>query len=73
MRKIDPRKELERLEKKHSTLKARVKELDTRSFLTTDEQLEVLELKKKKLNVKDEIEEVRRSYPPELLTGSGGE
>lgn len=73
MRKIDPRRELERLEKKHTTLKARVKELDGRSFLTADEQLEISELKKKKLNVKDEIEEVRRSYPPELLTGSGGE
>ena len=68
-RAVDPRKEIERLEKKHSTLKERVQEMDRRSFLSAEEQLEVAELKKKKLSVKDEIEEVRRSYPPELLTG----
>ena len=68
-RAVDPRKEIERLEKKHSSLKERVHELDSRSFLSSSEQLEVAELKKKKLSVKDEIEEVRRSYPPELLTG----
>ena len=68
-RAVDPRKEIERLERKHSNLKERVKELDQKSFLNPDEQLEVAELKKKKLSVKDEIEEVRRSYPPELLTG----
>jgi hypothetical protein len=68
-RAVDPRKEIERLEKKHSYLKERVHEIDSRSFLSAEEQLEVAELKKKKLSVKDEIEEVRRSYPPELQTG----
>ncbi len=72
-RAVDPRKEIEWLERKHSSLKERVQELDRRSFLSPSEQMEIAELKKMKLSIKDEIEEVRRSYPPEQLTGTGGE
>ncbi len=54
-RRIDPSKELERLEKRHRTLKDRVAEFESRLTLTSQEQLDLQKLKKEKLATKDAI------------------
>jgi len=43
------------LQQTHTQLDERVKELDRRAFLTPSEQLELTELKRKKLAIKDRI------------------
>lgn len=53
--KVDPSKELSRLERRHKKLKERVAAYDARVFLNTSEQLEVAALKKEKLATKDMI------------------
>lgn len=53
--KVDPTKELSRLERRHKKLKDRVAEYEARVFLNTSEQLEVAALKKEKLATKDLI------------------
>jgi len=47
-------------ETRHRELSKRLDELGRRAFLTPAEQLEVAELKKHKLKVKDEIHALRR-------------
>lgn len=47
--------QVRRLEAQHRTLGAKVAELDARSYLTTREQVELIELKKKKLAAKDAL------------------
>lgn len=58
-RPIDSQKNLERLERKHQRLKARVAELDSRAFLTASEQVERVRLKKQKLATKDMLVNAR--------------
>jgi uncharacterized protein YdcH (DUF465 family) len=48
-------------EARHRALDARLKELGQHAYLTPDEQVEVVELKKQKLKAKDEIHELRRA------------
>ena len=61
-RPIDPQKQLRRLEKKHEKLKAKVSQMeDGRSYLTASEEMQMRELKKKKLATKDELEVLRRN------------
>ncbi|MBZ0121862.1 MAG: YdcH family protein [Sandaracinaceae bacterium] len=55
-RRNDPSKELERLEKRHQRLKARVAEYESQLTLTTSEQLNLQKLKKEKLATKDAIQ-----------------
>lgn len=55
-------KNLERLERKHQKLKARVAELDSRAFLTATEQVERMRLKKQKLATKDMMIKVREQH-----------
>ncbi len=43
----------------HRTLDARIQELAQSSYLTPTEQIEVAELKKQKLKLKDEIQALR--------------
>lgn len=52
-RKLDWQSQLERLEKRHWALKQQIAELDRQRFLTTSEQLALLDLKKQKLATKD--------------------
>lgn len=54
-------KMLMRLEKKHETLKARVRELEGRPWISSAEQVECNQLKKRKLAAKDAMEELRAS------------
>ncbi len=58
-RPIDSHKQLQRLERKHQSLKARVAELDDRAFLTAQEQVERNKLKKQKLATKDALTVVK--------------
>lgn len=57
-------KEINHLEKKHAALKEQVSNLDSRTFLTSDEQTQRAELKKQKLRTKDKLERVRRDSEP---------
>ncbi len=64
MRKIQPRSieskvQLERLQRKHAELAREVDALDQRRALSSNEELELHTLKRRKLRMKDEIEEVR--------------
>ena len=59
-RKIDPRFQIERLEKRHVALKEQIAELDSHRYLTVAEQLLVHELKKEKLATKDLLVGLRR-------------
>ncbi|HRI69464.1 MAG TPA: DUF465 domain-containing protein [Polyangium sp.] len=43
----------------HRTLDSRIQELARRSYLTPNEQIEVADLKKQKLKLKDEIQAMR--------------
>lgn len=54
-RRIDPVKEISRLEKRHKTLKERVAEYESRLTLTTKEQLALQKWKKEKLATKDAL------------------
>lgn len=58
-RPIDSHKQVQRLERKHQELKARVAELDSRAYLTVTEQVERIRLKKQKLATKDALARAR--------------
>lgn len=60
-RKPDMQFQIDRLERKHSELSARIAELDRQLFLSTYEQVLVTALKKEKLAAKDAIAGLRRS------------
>ncbi len=51
---------LRELENKHQHLKTEVKRLERRAYLTPPEQVQVTQLKKKKLVAKDQIAALRR-------------
>jgi hypothetical protein len=55
MRRIDPTKELTRLETRHQRLKEQVAEYEARLLLTSQEQIDLQRLKKEKLATKDAI------------------
>lgn len=55
-RSSDVPQSLDDLRRAHSQLDRRVKELDRRAVLTPAEQRERAELKKRKLNLKDQIQ-----------------
>ncbi len=57
-------KQINHLEKKHAALKEQVSNLDSRTFLTSEEQTERAELKKRKLHTKDELQRARRDSEP---------
>jgi uncharacterized protein YdcH (DUF465 family) len=48
-------------EERHRSLDSRLRELGRRAYLTPTEQREVAELKKRKLQAKDAIAELRRT------------
>lgn len=56
--------QVERLERKHEQLKARVRELDSRVALTSAETVERQRLKKQKLAAKDALAELQGSFEP---------
>ena len=56
---IEPEVQLSRLQAKHAEIDAMVSNLDRRAHLSSDEELKLHQLKKRKLQMKDEIEAVR--------------
>lgn len=56
--------ELERLVSEHRALDTRVQELEHLVHLTGEEELELHQLKKQKLQKKDQIEQLRAQHYP---------
>lgn len=52
----------------HHTLDERVRQLSSQAFLSTPEQIEEVSLKKRKLRLKDQIEEALRRHGTEALS-----
>lgn len=64
MKQLSTDEKLELLSKitaEHQTLKARVKQLEEQRWLTADEEVEIAELKKRKLLMKDRIHILQRN------------
>jgi uncharacterized protein YdcH (DUF465 family) len=55
---IETNEEFRRMAEEHRTYEARLQELSSRAFLTDEEQVEELRLKKLKLHLKDRMEEM---------------
>lgn len=54
--------EFRRLAEEHSRYKQRLQELASRSYLTPQEQLEEIQLKKLKLRLKDQMQQMMDRY-----------
>jgi uncharacterized protein YdcH (DUF465 family) len=54
--------EYRQLAARHHELDDRLKELARKHYLSNDEQLEEVTLKKRKLHLKDRMEEIRHQY-----------
>lgn len=54
--------EFKRLHDQHQNYERRLDQLTKRSYLTTDEEFEISELKKKKLNLKDQMFAIIENY-----------
>lgn len=55
---IETNEEFRRMVDEHHAYKTRLQELSSRAFLTDEEQVEELRLKKLKLHLKDQMEEI---------------
>lgn len=56
---IDPEMQISRLERKRSGIAMKIEEIDRHHLLTPKEQLELLQLKKEKLMLRDSIESLK--------------
>ncbi len=59
---IETNHEFRELASKHHSLDDRLHELDAKHFLSDDEQFEEVSIKKRKLQVKDQMEVILRNY-----------
>ena len=59
---IETNDEFRQLASKHHTLEHRLHELETKHFLSDAEQFEEVSIKKRKLQVKDQMEVILRNY-----------
>lgn len=59
---LDTNDEYRQLAAKHHELDDRLHELTSKHYLSDDEQFEEVTLKKKKLQLKDRMEEIARSH-----------
>ncbi len=59
---LDTNEEFRELAFKHHTLDDRLHELKTKQYLSDDEQIEEVSLKKRKLHIKDRMESILRHY-----------
>jgi uncharacterized protein YdcH (DUF465 family) len=59
---LETHEEYRRLAAKHQELEGRLKELISKHYLSDSEQFEEITLKKRKLQLKDRMEEIARSY-----------
>jgi hypothetical protein len=55
--------DIEQLVSEHQNLDERIRHLSTQTWLTEQQQLEEVELKKRKLALKDRIEAIRHGRP----------
>jgi uncharacterized protein YdcH (DUF465 family) len=61
--------ELHQLSARHHELEDRLHELTVKSYLSEPEQVEEVTLKKRKLQLKDRMEDILRKYRQELAHG----
>ena len=59
---LETNDEYRRLASMHHELDERLVQLESQHYLSNDEQLEEVTLKKKKLHLKDQMEEILRAY-----------
>ena len=59
---IETNPEFRELASKHHTLDDRLHELEAKQYLSNDEQFEEIKLKKRKLHLKDQMENMLRNY-----------
>ncbi len=59
---IQTNEQFRRLVEQHSTFEAELSQLSQKPYLTEQDQLRQVELKKRKLHVKDEMERILRNY-----------
>ncbi len=59
---LETNDEFRRLASKHHELDERLVQLESKHYLSSDEQVEEVTLKKKKLHLKDQMEEILRAY-----------
>ena len=59
---LENNEEYRQLVSKHSELEGRLQELNTKHYLSNSEQVEEVTLKKRKLQVKDRMEEIVRHH-----------
>ncbi len=59
---IQTNEQFRRLAEQHSTFEAELSQLSQKPYLTEQDQLRQIELKKRKLHVKDEMERILRNY-----------
>ena len=59
---LESNEEYRQLASKHSELDGRLQELNTKHYLSNSEQVEEVTLKKRKLQVKDRMEEIVRHH-----------
>jgi uncharacterized protein YdcH (DUF465 family) len=69
---IETNPEFRELASKHHTLDDRLHELESKHYLSNDEQFEEVSLKKRKLHLKDQMEAMLRNFRGGVSTGSTG-
>ena len=59
---LETNEEFRELASKHHSLEDRLHELEAKPYLSDEEQLEEVSLKKRKLHIKDQMESLLRHY-----------
>jgi uncharacterized protein YdcH (DUF465 family) len=59
---LETNDDFRRLASMHHELDERLVQLESKHYLSSDEQVEEVTLKKKKLHLKDQMEEILRAY-----------
>jgi uncharacterized protein YdcH (DUF465 family) len=68
---IETNHEFRELASKHHSLDDRLHELEAKHYLSDDEQIEEVSIKKRKLHLKDQMEMILRNYRGGSSTRSG--